>query len=188
MRTCIYSQAKCFLVFVAGVLLTSCQSAGKLAIAPQSTKDNLVFVLSAWSDPTPGNLKAVYVSRCIERGREFPEFGERIWAASVAPGLDLPMVGRFTYGKNLAGLITSREPESLGSGCYIAQAYANFPDPRAAVIVFRISPEGGISDAHAQLVGQNRSLWSLDAARARRLLPWALCFTLTGATHEARNV
>ena len=149
MRSLICSAANCFLVFVAGVLLTSCQSAGKLAIAPESTNDNLVFVLSARSDPTPGNLKSVYVSRCIGRGQEFREIGERVWAASVAPGLDSPLVGRFTYGKNLSGLITSHGPESLGSGCYIAQAYANFPDTRAAVIVFRISPEGVISIEHA---------------------------------------
>ena len=148
MPSFIFSAARCVSVLVFGVLLSSCQSAGRLVVAPESTSENLVFVLSAWSDQTPGKLKAVYVYRCVERGREFPEFGERVWAASVLPEQESPSVGRFIYGKNLAGLTTSHGPERLSSGCYIAQAYANFPDPQSAVTVFRISPEGAVSNAN----------------------------------------
>lgn len=148
MPSFIQSRGKRVCILVVGIMFSSCQSAGKLVVAPESTIENIVFVLSAWSAQTPGKLKAVYVYRCIEHGREFPEFGERVWAASVTPGLESPMVGHFTYGKNFAGLTTSHGPERLASGCYIAQAYADFPDPRAAVTVFRISLEGVISSAN----------------------------------------
>jgi hypothetical protein len=124
------------------ILLTSCQSAGKLVVAANSTSDNLVFVLSDWSDQKSAGLFSIDVYRCIDRGTGFPELGERVWAASVKPGLTPPLAGSFTYGKDFGNLVTIEGPAMLTTGCYVARAYAEFPDLRSAVTELRIENDG----------------------------------------------
>ncbi len=128
-----------------GLALAACQEQARLSIAPSSTAGSLSFVLSAWSDRTPGKLNAVYVQRCAEPRSEFPGENERVWAAWVKNGEEAPTVGQFAYGKDLAGLITVAGPEPLVPGCYIARAYASFPDPRLAVLIFRITRDGQVA-------------------------------------------
>lgn len=149
MQPTIFNTPKFLAVFVAAISLISCQSAGKLTIATESTPENLVFVLSAWSDQTPGNLQEVSVYRCVERGADFPDIGERVWSAHVMPDRESPLVGRFIYGREFSGLTTTHGPERLGAGCYVARAYAKFPDTRSAVTIFKISPEGKVRSGNA---------------------------------------
>lgn len=122
--------------------LASCQSAGKLVVAAGSTSESLVFVLSDWSEQKPGKLSSVDVYRCADRGDGLPETGELVWAASVKEGLEPPLVGIFSYGKNFGNLVTSEGPAQLSAGCYVARAYAAFPDPRSAVTQFRVEKDG----------------------------------------------
>ena len=134
------------LLFV-GLVLVACQERARLSIAPNSTAANLSFVLSAWSDDTPGRLNAAYVAvtRCPEQRSEFSGANERVWAAWVKGGDEAPVVGKFSYGKDLAGLVTVSGPQPLVTGCYIARAYADFPDPRLAVLIFRVTEDGQIA-------------------------------------------
>jgi hypothetical protein len=136
------------LVLFIGFALAACQEQARLSIAPGSTAANLSFVLSAWSDQTPGRLNAVYVARCSEVSEEISRQNERVWAAWVKGGAEAPTVGQFSYGKDLAGLITISGPQPLVPGCYIARAYASFPDPRLAVLTFRVTEDGQIAGAH----------------------------------------
>ena len=137
------------IVAIASVLaLTACQRMARLALTPDSTPENITFVLSAWSDSTPGRLRHVAVYRCVDRGSAFPESGEVVWSASLTDGAEAPLVGRFGYGQNLSGLTTSHEAVPLGPGCYIVRAVAEFPELRQAVLVVRVSLGGKItSDA-----------------------------------------
>jgi len=132
-------------VLFVGLALAACQERARLSIAPNSTAANLSFVLSAWSDDTPGRLNAVYVAQCSEQSSEFPGANARVWAAWVKGGDEAPTVGQFAYGKDLAGLITVSGPEPLAPGCYIARAYADFPDPRLAVLIFRVTQDGQVA-------------------------------------------
>jgi hypothetical protein len=134
-------------VLFVGLALAACQEQARLSIAPNSTAGSLSFVLSAWSEQTPGRLNAVYVQRCAEPRSELPGENERVWAAWVKNGDEAPTVGQFSYGKDLAGLITVSGPEPLVPGCYIARAYASFPDPRLAVLVFRVTQDGQVASA-----------------------------------------
>jgi hypothetical protein len=145
MDSTIVPMIRAVLYILLAALLAACQERGRLVVLPGATGDNLAFVLSAWSDESPGKLHAVYVSRCIERGLNFPQETERVWSAQVKDGTESPTVGQFAYGKNLAGLLTSFGPEAITPGCYIARAYADFPDPRVAVAVFRVAPNGNIT-------------------------------------------
>jgi len=133
------------IVLFAGVVLSACQEQARLSIVPNSTAGNLSFVLSAWSEQAPGRLNAVYVAHCSEVGDEFPAGNERVWAAWAQGGADAPMVGQFSYGKDLAGLVTFSGPEPLVPGCYMARAYASFPDPRLAVLYFRVAQDGQVT-------------------------------------------
>ena len=137
--------SKSIIIILFIVFLASCQLRAKLVVAPESTINNLYFVLSAWSEQTPGNLRAVYMYRCVEQGSQFPENGECLWATRVKDGEKPPVLGRFGYGHDIPGFATSQEPKPLRPGCYIVRAYADFPDPRSAVLVFRISSDGKIT-------------------------------------------
>src|SRR5438132_244365 len=90
--------------FILVATLSACQLRARLEVAPESTIGDLVFILTAWSDETPGKLTSVSVYRCIERGQSFPLRGERVWAARVKPGAEAPIAGRFAYGQNLGML------------------------------------------------------------------------------------
>ncbi len=127
------------------ILLASCQMRARLSVAPGATGNNLAFILSAWSDETPGKLRYVYVNRCVERGSGFPEQKETVWSAGVKDTAESPVVGQFAYGKDFAGLITGYGPEPITPGCYIARVYAEFPDPRQAIAVFRVEFNGDIT-------------------------------------------
>src|SRR5438270_8592003 len=120
---------------VASVLaLASCSQVARLTLAPESTAQNIVFVLSAWSEPKPGYLSYVRVYTCDERRapapgdhrtyRYVPEMGSIVWSAGTGRGADEPLVGRFNYGQDLVGLKTSEGPEPLQPGCYIATVAA----------------------------------------------------------------
>jgi len=134
--------------------LTSCSEAARLTLAPESTAQNIVFVLSAWSESKPGHLLNIQVYRCDERRapppgeqltyRYFPERGAVVWSAGLERGADEPLVGRFTYGQDLAGFKAAEGPQPLGPGCYIATAAAGFPDVRIGAVLFRITADGGM--------------------------------------------
>jgi hypothetical protein len=67
-----------------------------------------------------------------------------MWYASVRSPARGPTVGVFEYGQELGELKSELSPVPLGAGCYIANAYARFPDPRGAVLVFDILPDGSV--------------------------------------------
>jgi hypothetical protein len=126
---------------VASILLASCQLRARLAIAEESTATNLVFVLSDWGGSKPGKLQSVYVSRCIEDGSNFPVEKEHVWVARATDPSSAPLLGRIAYGQ-VVGLTTSVTAEALAPGCYIARAWADFPDPRQGIAVFRVNDDG----------------------------------------------
>jgi len=144
------------LTIACAVSVVACSLAARLVLAPESTRDRVVFVLSDWSESKPGRLDGIYVYRCIEAPAPFPGSGparfpgqgELVWAAHTTKDAEAPRLGRIAYGESLPGLITSQEPAALEPGCYIAHAYARFPDMRAGLLVFRVSREGKVaSDA-----------------------------------------
>jgi hypothetical protein len=128
---------------MATILLASCQLRARLTIAEESTPDNLVFILSDWGGSKPGKLQSVYVFRCIEDGSNFPVQKEQVWAARAPNRSGAPLLGRIKYGQ-VDGLITSVSAEAIVPGCYIARVYADFPDPRQGIAVFRVDTNGQI--------------------------------------------
>jgi hypothetical protein len=126
------------------MLLASCQLRARLLIADGSTADKLTFIVSAWSDNTPGKLDSAYVTSCVDRPGQFPAETTRVWAASAKTGADRPSAGRFSYG-NVPGLTNNVEAKPLAPGCYVARVNAYFPDPRGAWLVFHITSSGAIT-------------------------------------------
>ena len=130
-------------LLIAAILLASCQLSARLTIAEGSTPTNLVFVLTDWEGSKPGKLHSVYVSRCIEDGPNFPIEKEHVWVALATDLSSAPELGRITYG-SVVGLTTTVSAETIVPGCYIARAYANFPDSRQGIAVFRVDANGRI--------------------------------------------
>ena len=139
------------IVLAVVALLAACQAPARLVVARGSTASNLAFIFSAWSDSTPGRLRSVYVHRCIEPVPGFPEMGERVWSIWVHPddASRAPTVGRIEYGRSFGVLRTGTEPQPLAPGCYIAQAWGDFPEMRGGVTVFRVSPFGEVTSDDA---------------------------------------
>lgn len=105
----------------------------------------MAFILTDWQGTTPGILREIIVDRCVEQGTKFPGRGELLWHATIGSENIGPVVGRIEYGKDLDSLTSKIPPQPLTVGCFIAAAYANFPDPRGAVLVFDILPDGRVA-------------------------------------------
>jgi hypothetical protein len=126
------------------LLCTACTMRARLAVAPGSSASGITFTLSEWDGSRPGELIGVAVHRCLPGKRSFPERGERVWYASVESSAEGPLVGTFEYGQETGELKSVGSPVTLGVGCYIANAYARFPDTRGAVLVFDILADGSV--------------------------------------------
>jgi hypothetical protein len=128
---------------IVAALLSSCQLGARLAIVDGSTAAKLEFVLSEWSNTKPGRLEAIYVFSCVERLGKFPTPTGRVWSAHARKGSDTPEVGRFNYG-HATSLTTDFEAQPLKPGCYVARAYAKFPDTRQGFVAFRVTAAGDV--------------------------------------------
>ena len=153
--------------------LASCQFTAKLAVKPGSTVTNLNFIFTGGqSDDSLGRLGAVSVSICKRDGVHYPVRGELVWSAYVPSGQEPSAVTEFAYGQSIVGLKTTDGPSPLrASGCYIASAHGNFPDPRHGYIVFYVGSDGKTIALHPPMSPQPANpapiMSSIDAEYAQ---------------------
>lgn len=131
-------------VLAAALVCASCQLRAALTVVAAPNGGGLEFNLTEWGGAKPGELLSVTVHRCATDKSSFPGRGELAWKADVAAGVTGPLAGKFLYGQDLGALHTSGRPSPLEAGCYVVTAYAKFPDPRAAVLVFDIQGDGNV--------------------------------------------